>query len=86
MDRARLEQHLALVERHVGQGEAIIARQRQIVDELERDGHDIEQARALLAPFLESQELHIADRDRLRGELGLGEPAAKGASPLFKDQ
>ena len=73
-DRARLEQHLALAERHVAQGEAIIARQRRIVDELERDDHQdaAASARGLLIQFLELQKTHIADRDRLRGELGLG--------------
>ena len=71
MNSGPLERHLALAERHVAQGEAIIAKQRRIVDKLEQGGHDAGEARGLLALFLESQALHIADRDRLRGELGL---------------
>ncbi len=51
MDRELWEQHLALAERHIVDGEATIARQRQIVAELERDGHDTARARALLAQF-----------------------------------
>jgi hypothetical protein len=73
MDKALLEQHLAIAQRHVVQGESIIARQRQILVDLERGGHDTAEARRLLAQFLELQALHVADRDRLRGELGLVE-------------
>ena len=47
-----------------------IASQREFVGGLVRDGHDASQALALLLRFEELQELHVADRDRLRGELG----------------
>ena len=70
MDKTLLEQHLALAERHVTQGEATIARQRQIVERMELGGQNACEARHLLALFLQLQKIHIADRDRLRRELG----------------
>jgi hypothetical protein len=69
MDRAMIEGHLALAERHIMEGEQRVARQQKLVDRLEHDGHDVGDARALLAQFLELQALFIADRDRLRAEL-----------------
>jgi len=47
-----------------------IARQREFSAGLLRDGHDASQALALLSRFEELKQLHVADRDRLRGELG----------------
>ena len=74
MDRAMLEDHLALAERHVAQGEDHIRRQREIVDQLTRNGHIeyVQNARELLAQFEELQALHVGDRDRLKGELSAG--------------
>jgi hypothetical protein len=72
MARSMLEEHLALAERHVTQGEQHVAKQRAIVAELERDGHDASSARELLDVFEQTQATHMADRDRLRKELGLG--------------
>jgi hypothetical protein len=69
MDRATLGQHLAQAERHVAEGEDHIARQRQIIDELASGGHDLKVARELRAHFEDTQMLHLADRDRIRGEL-----------------
>jgi hypothetical protein len=40
MDREMLRQHLAQAERHMAEGERCIARQRELVAELARDGHD----------------------------------------------
>ena len=71
IDRAMLEEHLTMAERHVAQGERHVARQREIVAKLERHGHDTRSAKELLVQFQELQALHIADRDRLRHELGL---------------
>lgn len=70
MDRGILEEHLAQAERHVAQGEKHVAKQRAIVAELERDGHDTVAAHDLLRQFEELQALHVADCDRLRSELG----------------
>jgi hypothetical protein len=40
-----------------------------LIAELERDGHETVEARALLETFEELQAQHIADRDRLRREV-----------------
>jgi hypothetical protein len=69
MERALIVEHLAQAERHVAEGQQHIERQRQIIRELERDGHDLAIAEALLTQFEEMQLLHISDRDRLRVEL-----------------
>lgn len=69
MDRTVILEHLAQARRHVVQGERHIARQREIVAELERKGQDALAARDLLDSFEALQVLHIADRDRLEEEL-----------------
>ena len=69
MKRQMILDHLQLAERHVVEGERHLARQRDIVDTLEREGLDGKTARALLVQFEEMQTLHLADRDRLRAEL-----------------
>ena len=69
MDRTSLRQHLALTEKHVSMGEEHLARQKELIAELEGNGHDSTQARHLLRLFERSQELHVADRNRLRDEL-----------------
>jgi hypothetical protein len=73
--------HLAQAERHVAEGERHVARQRELIAELERDGHDTVQARELLVQFEGLQVMHVADRDRLRREFaslerGLTQPVA----------
>ena len=69
MDREMLKQRLIVAEEHILLGERHIVRQRELVAELERDGHDTAEAIRLLTSFEELQVLHIADRDRLRREL-----------------
>ena len=64
-----IEDHLAMAERHVAEAKAHTARQREILAELKRDGHDTGLAEKLLHSFIAMEEAHIADRDRLRGEL-----------------
>jgi uncharacterized protein HemY len=64
-----LERHLAQAEHHVAQGEKNTARQRQIIAELERGGHDLKIAQDLLAHLESMQTSHIIDRDRLRAQL-----------------
>jgi hypothetical protein len=70
-DRAMIIRHLAMAEGHVIQGESHIARQKEIVAELERDGRveAAETARELLATFELTQKSHVEDRDRLRAKL-----------------
>jgi hypothetical protein len=43
-----------------------VARQRELVSQLERDGHNASQAQKMLDQFLEQQALHIADRDNFK--------------------
>jgi hypothetical protein len=69
MDRATIERHLAEAERHVSLGEQNIANQRRALENLLRDRHDTEEAERLLQAFLDSQDLHIEERNRLRAEL-----------------
>jgi hypothetical protein len=48
--------------RHLREGEARVARQKELIAELERDGHETAQARDLLASFeatLEAQHHHM---------------------------
>jgi hypothetical protein len=71
MDRTVIEANLAQAEAHVALGEKHISRQREIIAEMERDGHDAvaANARDLLRLFVELQAEHVAHRDRLRNEL-----------------
>ncbi len=70
MARAALLVLAELAGRHVAQGEQLIARQQEIVAELESGGQDASGAKQLLASFQGILQLHIADRDRLEKELG----------------
>ena len=69
-DREALVLRLARVEGYMTMSKRHIASQRTFAAGLLRDGQDASQALALLSRFVELQKLHIADRDRLRGELG----------------
>jgi len=69
MDRQMILDYLKLAERHVANGTAHIERQRQIIAEVDRDGHPIGRSEELLAVFENSLTMHIAVRDRLLGEL-----------------
>ena len=69
MERAVIEEHLALAERHVAQGEGHIRQQRELIVRLEREGQESAEARRLLNTFEELQGLHVADRNRLQAEL-----------------
>jgi hypothetical protein len=63
MDRQTMLKHLAMVERHVAEGEIRLSRQRALIAELDRDGHDTADARAILATIRETQRLHVEDRE-----------------------
>lgn len=65
MHRALYLKHLEETERHIAQGERHIAEQEQRIAELYRDGHDVADAEALLELLLETQDQHIAHRDRI---------------------
>ena len=69
MNRAMLLEHLATALRNVSDGERHIAQQHQIIASLECDGLDHSAAKAVLLQFEELQDMHIAERDRLKTEL-----------------
>ena len=69
MRRAMIEQHLTEIEQLTVHGEEIIARQREIIANLQRDGHDTTKARELLATLEETQRLNVAARERHQQEL-----------------
>jgi hypothetical protein len=69
MDRVLAREHLAQAERHVAEGERHIAEQRARIAEAERNGLNMTVAKELLRTFEQTQELHVADRDRIRAEL-----------------
>jgi hypothetical protein len=64
-----LQRHLQEAEEHILLGRHHIARQMHIVAKLERDGHNTNAARRLLATYGEMQEAHEADRDWIKKEL-----------------
>jgi hypothetical protein len=71
VNRAIFEQLLTLTEEHVALSEKHIARQRELICELENNGHAqlAESAKRLLALFCELEAEHIVHRDRLRRQL-----------------
>jgi len=68
MDRRLLEEHLAMAERHVAEGEGHLLRQRQLVSDLRRGGHDTTESEKFLAQLEALQVMHLEHRDRLRLE------------------
>jgi hypothetical protein len=69
MDRAMIEEHLAQADRHVTEGERHLARQRELLAQMQPDDPTAAEARKLLDTFENLLASHIADRDRLKGEL-----------------
>jgi hypothetical protein len=59
--------------RHLDEGEQQVARQREIVAELERAGHDGKASRELLREFEQTLAMHVVDRDLLRSSLAASE-------------
>jgi two-component sensor histidine kinase len=64
-DRTAILESFSMARRHVAMGERHIARQREIVARLERNGHDSLDSKRLLGYFEELQNMHMAHRDRL---------------------
>lgn len=69
MDRATLQQRLAVAESYVAFGGSRVAQQRKMVSDLERDGGSVRLAREILAQFEETYALQVAACNRLRREL-----------------
>ena len=74
MDRAAIEQRLALAEQHVSEGKRILENQGRLLAKVAADGYDTTEAERLLAQFEDVQRLYLADRDRLRNELARHRP------------
>lgn len=51
-------------------GVKLLAKQEALIAELDRHSHDTKGARNVLATMVETQSLHIDDRDRILSELG----------------
>jgi hypothetical protein len=66
---AMANRHLAMANRHIAAGNRVVTRQRQLITELEADGHDTREALGLLARFEDLLALHLSDRDRLIDEI-----------------
>ncbi len=78
VDYETLLRRLAQAEEQVELGAHNVARQREIVAQLERDGFDTAGARALLIEFEEAQTLYVAERDRLQREVRSRQGAGRG--------
>ena len=69
MDRITILNRLAQARRHVAEAERHIARQRDVIAQRERDGHDTAAAKKLLDQFEELCRRHVEGRNRLEKEL-----------------
>ncbi len=69
MDHALWRRHLEQAERHVALGRRHIARQEEIIAELEGKGEETQTSRDLLAIFQSLQAGHEAHRQRLLSDL-----------------
>jgi hypothetical protein len=59
------ESELEMATRHVAQAESIIAHQREIIAELDRDGHDVTKALDLLKTYKKTLAVSRLHVDRL---------------------
>ena len=64
-----LSSDLERAQHHVAEGLEHIARQRRLISELERDGHDTRLARELLTSLEETQALYESTLARVTYEL-----------------
>jgi GTP1/Obg family GTP-binding protein len=71
MDRAVMRERLEQAEQQVSDGERQVVRLRDMIAEMRRQSHDDEPALNLLHQFEQALASRIANRDRLRKELGL---------------
>ncbi len=62
------EDHLALSERHIAEGEQRVAEQIALIEQLARDGHDTTDAQALLETLQQSLALMYDHRQQILDE------------------
>jgi hypothetical protein len=70
MERAEVRERLELAEQQVSDGERQVGRLRGMIAEIGRQPHDAQPVLNLLHQFQQALASHIANRDRLRRELG----------------
>ena len=73
MDPKIIAEDLRKAEEHVRNGAEHLRNQRRIVTDLAADGHDTKIARELLQTFESLEDMHLADRERLKRELAQAE-------------
>ncbi|WP_225172967.1 hypothetical protein [Bradyrhizobium sp. BRP19] len=64
-----IQEHLAMMRRHVADGKEQVAGQREVVDKIKAQGGDASEVELLLKRFQEIQDEHVAHRDRLEAVL-----------------
>ena len=69
IDRTAALEHFRLAQKHVAEGEQRVSAQGALVGRLERDGHDVTAAKALLRQFEKTLALQIETRDCIAQEL-----------------
>jgi hypothetical protein len=69
MDTQTVLEHLAPAGAMSPKARSTSPRQKALIAELDRDGHDIQDARAILATMLETQQLHMEGPGRILREL-----------------
>lgn len=69
MDDGQMRGHMEEMERRVADAERLANQQRALVAALERNGHDVAEARRLLRVLEERLALEEGDRDRMRRDL-----------------
>jgi hypothetical protein len=69
MDRTTILRLLNEAQNHIAQGARAIRRQREVVAELRRDGHNTARACALLAEFEQIQRANVSERELLIRQL-----------------
>jgi hypothetical protein len=85
-DPARRE-HLEVANRHVTQGEQLVAGWRDVVDRMHAEGGDVTVARDLLETFQGNLEVHRRNRDvieQMISETASVTPRRPGSSPAQK--
>jgi hypothetical protein len=79
MDRQKIVEQLRRAEEQIASLAQSITRQRAVIAELKRDGHEINSAGTLLTHFLVLQALHEAECERLSQELAEHDAAQNSA-------
>jgi hypothetical protein len=69
LNRRIMEMALNSARRHATLGDGDLVRQRTVIDDLERHGHDSSLAWKLLQTFEQLQAMHVAEIERLEREL-----------------